>query len=84
MGYLSGAVESGYTAASEILEKLDPQSLTEKEEAYLYKNKSLYVQNLNQKSGFSSFKIRNLFVVPSSIAIGIGIGFLISKFHLKR
>ena len=83
MGYLSGAVQSGYTSAAEILEKFEPHSLTEKDKEYLSDNDSVYSENVNHESGFSYYTLSNHFV-PSSIAIGIGIGILISRYHKAK
>ena len=83
MGYLSGAVQSGYTSAAEILEKFEPHSLTEKDKEYLSDNDSVYSENVNHETGFSYCNFSNHFV-PSSIAIGIGIGILISRYHKAK
>ena len=77
-GYLSGAVHSGYTAAAEILEKLDPKSLTMIDKNYLSSNATAYFPPIKQDTGFSNPNLANIFV-SSSLLIGIGIGFLITR-----
>ena len=76
MGYLSGALESGYTAAAEILEKCEPQLLSEEDKCYLQKEELSYEENVKQNNGFSKINFVNAFLVPS---IAIGIGIMISR-----
>ena len=79
MGYMSGAVQSGYTAAAEILEKLEPHSLNDDDKKYLDREKSFSShENLEQNNGFSRINFVNGILLPA-IGIGIFIGMYRSK-----
>ena len=79
MGYMSGAVQSGYTAAAEILEKLEPNLLNDADKKYLDTEKSFSShENLAQNNGFSRINFVNGILLPA-IGIGIFIGMYRSK-----
>ena len=79
MGYMSGAVQSGYTAAAEILEKLEPHLLNDDDKKYLDTENSFSShENLAQNNGFSRINFANGVLLPA-IGIGIFIGMYRSK-----